>query len=90
MLDVATVSHDDVLVRVKRDRSNCGKIWLDGDLLLGAGATLLVFLAFFLNQLITMIGRRRRRKRDASNASQKSAIAAAADAVMLGIAASRA
>ena len=43
--------------------ANCGKVWIDGDfwfcVLAAAGAA----GAFFLNQAITMAGRKKRRKR---------------------------
>ena len=47
--------------------ANCGKVWIDGDfwfcVLAAAGAA----GAFFLNQAITMAGRKKRRKRNVQN-----------------------
>ena len=45
-----------------RSGPSCGKIWFDPDFWFGALALAAAAGAFFLNQAITMAGRRRRKK----------------------------
>ena len=52
--------------RERQERSvkpSCGKVWIDGDFWFCVLAAAGVAGAFFLNQAITMAGRKKRRKR---------------------------
>ena len=52
--------------RERHERSvkpSCGKVWIDGDFWFCVLAAAGVAGAFFLNQAITMAGRKKRRKR---------------------------
>ena len=52
--------------RIRHERSvkpSCGKVWIDGDFWFCVLAAAGVAGAFFLNQAITMAGRKKRRKR---------------------------
>lgn len=58
LTDIVNVSTGDE----GRSGSDCGSIWIDGDLLFGALAVAGALLAYYLYITITMKGRRRKRR----------------------------
>ena len=58
-----TAQIEDVDSPNARSGPSCGKIWFDPDFWFGALGLAAAAGAFFLNQAITMAGRRRRRKK---------------------------
>ena len=52
-------------------KSNCGQVWIDGDLWFCVLAAAGLAAAFLLNQEITMAGRKKRRKRRVAQFASK-------------------